>query len=41
MRSMAFRDEPAAFLGSMAWVAVGSFVLGFGGYLVFGLNALG
>ena len=42
MRSTAFRhDRPTApIIGSMVWLAVGSFAVGFGGYLLFGLNIL-
>jgi hypothetical protein len=41
MRSTAFRRESSGpVLGSMAWLAVGSFAVGFGGYLLFGLNIL-
>jgi len=41
MRSVAYRHEPAApVLKSMVLVALGSFAVGFGGYLVFGLNLL-
>jgi len=41
MRSSAYHDERSApFLGSMIWLAIGSFAVGFGGYLVFGLNLL-
>jgi hypothetical protein len=40
MRSTAFHKQPATtpVLGSMVWLAVGSFAIGFGGYLLFGLN---
>jgi hypothetical protein len=42
MRSTAFRhDHPTTpVIGSMVWLAVGSFAVGFGGYLLFGLNIL-
>lgn len=42
MRSTAFRHvRPAApVVGSMVWLAIGSFAVGFGGYLLFGLNIL-
>ena len=41
MQSAIYREDPATFLRSMALVAVGSFVAGFGGYLIFGLNLIG
>jgi hypothetical protein len=37
MQSAIYRESPTTFLGSMALVAIGSFVAGFGGYLIFGL----
>jgi hypothetical protein len=41
MRSVTYREESTApFLRSMVLVALGSFAVGFGGYLVFGLNLL-
>jgi hypothetical protein len=42
MRSTTFRHQRSAVpvLGSMIWLAVGSFAVGFAGYLVFGLNIL-
>ncbi len=36
MRTVARRQNPFAFLGSMVWVAVASFVAGFAGFLIFG-----
>ena len=41
MRSTAYRNEPGQFLTAMAWVAIASFVAGFGGFLIFGLNSVG
>ena len=41
MQSAIYREDPTVFLRSMALVAVGSFVAGFGGYLIFGLNLIG
>jgi hypothetical protein len=38
MRTVVRRDDPASFLRSMVWVAVGSFAVGFAGYLLFGLT---
>jgi hypothetical protein len=38
MRTAVRRDDPVSFLRSMVWVAVGSFVAGFAGYLIFGLT---
>jgi len=38
MRTAARRDDPVAFLKSMVFVAVGSFVVGFAGYMIFGLT---
>ena len=36
MRSTLRRDDPAVFVRSMGWVALTSFVIGFGGYLLLG-----
>ena len=41
MRTTVHRSDPSQFMGAMAWVAIASFVAGFGGYLIFGLNAMG
>lgn len=37
MQTAIYKDDPAAFLRSMTLVAIGSFVAGFGGFLVVGL----
>lgn len=41
MRTAIYREDPAAFLRSMVWVAVGSFVAGFSGFLLVGANIIG
>ena len=41
MRTTAYRSDPSQFLTAMAWIAIGSFMAGFGGYLAYGLNAAG
>lgn len=41
MRTAIYREDPAAFLRSMVWVAVGSFAAGFSGFLLVGLNLIG
>lgn len=37
MRTAIRRDDPVSFMKSMAFVAVASFVVGFAGYMIFGL----
>jgi len=37
MRLIAHRTESPPLIGPMAWMAIASFVAGFGGYLAFGL----
>lgn len=37
MRSSVQRENPLPVLGSMVWIALGSFVAGFAGFLVVGL----
>ena len=34
-------DDPTSLLRSLGWIAIGSFVLGFGSYLAVGLNFAG
>jgi hypothetical protein len=41
MQSAIYREDPTVFRRSRSLVAVGSFIAGFGGYLVFGLNLIG
>jgi len=36
MRTVARRQNPFSFLGSMVWVAVASFVVGFAGFMLLG-----
>ena len=38
MRTAARRQNPFSFLGSMVWIAAGSFVLGFAGFMVIGMT---
>ena len=38
MRTAIRREDPVSFLRAMAWVAAGSFIAGFAGYMIFGLN---
>jgi len=39
MRTTARRREVPEFAGAMVWVALASFAIGFGGFLLFGLTA--
>lgn len=36
MRVSVGRNQQLPFVGSMAWIAIGSFVAGFAGFLIFG-----